>query len=271
MSSVCTPTTLPTNAMTRITRRGSAGWTAEKQPSPNPAWSKGSTSGQLQCHQGDIRELWKWGRKFENQKLASCYSIKTASGAVRDEEEFQRDWQNQRRELELAEVVKRLGEKMLDGDSLLQTNRQDAAHCDHILRSRINLLSSLHLSHVWEKGSLEVQYAWQDDPAKLSDNFGQAVRFTESEKRKLAKEGLTKEFNEKSEEFIMLGILEELSQHELDSCAGPSPYISIQDMLKPDHETTKLRLVIYSNLKCPKTGLSLNDMMMKGPNVLGDI
>ena len=98
-----------------------------------------------------------------------------------------RDWQNQRRELELAEVVKRLGEKMLDGDSLLQTNRQDAAHCDHILRSRINLLSSLHLSHVWEKGSLEVQYAWQDDPAKLFDNFGQAVKITESEKKKLAK------------------------------------------------------------------------------------
>ena len=73
------------------------------------------------------------GEKFENQKLASCYSIKTASGAVRDEEEFQREWQIQRRELELAEVVKRLGEKMLDGDSLLQTNRQDAAHRDHIL------------------------------------------------------------------------------------------------------------------------------------------
>ena len=42
-------------------------------------------------------------------------------------------------------------------------------------------------------------------------------------------------------------------------------------MLKPDDENTRLRLVIYSNLKCPKTGLSLNNMMMKGPNVLGDI
>ena len=96
-------------------------------------------------------------------------------------------------------------------------------------------------SHVWEKGSFEVQYAWQDDPAKLSDNFGQAVRITESEKKKLAKEGLTKEFNEKSEEFITLGILEELSQHELDSCDGPSCYVSIQHMLKPDDENTRLR------------------------------
>ena len=58
------------------------------------------------------------------------------------------------RELELAEVVKRLGEKMLDGDSLLQTNRQDAVHRDHILRSRVNLLSSLNkvCREVWAGG-----------------------------------------------------------------------------------------------------------------------
>ena len=42
-------------------------------------------------------------------------------------------------------------------------------------------------------------------------------------------------------------------------------------MLKPDNKTTRLRLVINSSLKCPKTWLSLNNMMMKGPNVLGDI
>ena len=30
------------------------------------------------------------------------------------------------------------------------------------------------------EGSFQVQYAWQDDPAKLSDNFGQAVRIAES-------------------------------------------------------------------------------------------
>ena len=55
-----------------------------------------------------------WVEKFVNQKLARCYSIKTASGAVRDEEEFQREWQNKRRELKLAEFVKKLGEKMLE-------------------------------------------------------------------------------------------------------------------------------------------------------------
>ena len=39
-----------------------------------------------------------WGEKFANQKLARGYSIKTASGPVRVEKKFQRDWQNQRKE-----------------------------------------------------------------------------------------------------------------------------------------------------------------------------
>ena len=39
-----------------------------------------------------------WGEKFANQKLARGYSIKTASGSVRVDEKFQREWQNQRRE-----------------------------------------------------------------------------------------------------------------------------------------------------------------------------
>ena len=122
-----------------------------------------------------------------------------------------------------------------------------------------------------EKGYFEVQYAWQDDPAKLSNNLGQAVKIAENEEKKLAREGLTKEFNDKFDEFIKLGTLEELSQHEMDSWAGPCHYVSIQHVVKPENKTTRMRLVINSSLKCPKTGLSLNDMMMKGPNVLGNI
>ena len=60
-----------------------------------------------------------WGQKFVSQKITRCYSMKTASEDVRDEDAFQRQWQNRRREKELAEVRKKLGEKMLDGDSVL--------------------------------------------------------------------------------------------------------------------------------------------------------
>ena len=122
-----------------------------------------------------------------------------------------------------------------------------------------------------EKGHFEVQYAWQNDPAKLSNNLGQAVKIAENEEKKLAREGLTEEFNDKFDEFIKLGTLEELSQHEMDSWAGPCHYVSIQHVVKPENKTTRMRLVINSSLRYPKTGLSLNDMMMKGPKVLGDI
>ena len=61
-----------------------------------------------------------------------------------------------------------------------------------------------------EKGYFEVQYAWQDDPAKLSNNLGQAIKIAENEEKKLIKEGLTEEFNEKFDKFIKLGTQEEL-------------------------------------------------------------
>ena len=434
-----------------------------------------------------------WGEKFVKEKLARCYSIRAASEAVRDEEEFQRDWQNQRREAELAEIMKKLGEKLLDGDSVLliiqeiimitgtgrvqrtvitffdpgstcsliltefaerhglegtpvtitigtvngEKERATKLYMVELLTTQgerklvrafgmegiseripyicfhgvkhlfskavqdewkkvtsrpvgaIELLVGAEVAsylpekletqgelvvmksafgsgyavfgshpeikaervkfcedvkmirqkgikvttqysnrvsvsynmadkfmeaeglgvepprrcpdcrgcpkcsfrgqqhteretleyktieqgirHNKEKGHFEVQYAWLDDPAKLSDNSGQAIRIAESEEKKLAKEGLTEEFNQKFDEFIKLGTLEELSQHEMDSWEGPSHYVSIQHVVKPQNKTTRMRLVINSSLKCPKTGLSLNDLMMKGPNVLGDI
>ena len=40
---------------------------------------------------------------------------------------------------------------------------------------------------------------------------------------------------------------------------------------KPNNKSTKMRLVINSSLKCPRTELSLNECMCKGPNVLSDL
>ena len=50
-----------------------------------------------------------------------------------------------------------------------------------------------------------------------------------------------------------LGTLEGLSQHDMDSWVGPSHYVSIQHVVKPENKTTRMRLVINSSLKCPKT------------------
>ena len=127
------------------------------------------------------------------------------------------------------------------------------------------------VKHNSELDRFEVEYAFIDDPAKLSDNIGQVIKIAEAEERKLIKEGLVEEFNEKFEEFIELGTLREISQMEMDQWTGPVHYVPIQHVLRPDSETTRLRLVINSSLRCPRTGLSLNDILAKGPNVLNDV
>ena len=86
-----------------------------------------------------------------------------------------------------------------------------------------------------EKGYFDVAYAWVDDPAKLYHNIRQAIRIAENEERKLAKEGLTGEFNEKFAEFLKLGTIREISQQEMDSWEGPAHYVSIQHVYKPNN------------------------------------
>ena len=45
--------------------------------------------------------------------------------------------------------------------------------------------------------NVKVQYAWQDDPAKLSNNLEQDAKIAEKEEVKLDSEGPTEEFNGK--------------------------------------------------------------------------
>ena len=127
------------------------------------------------------------------------------------------------------------------------------------------------IKHNKERGHFDVAYAWVDDPAKLHDNIGQAIQIAEHEEKKLAREGLTKEFNEKFEEFLNLGTIREISQLEMDTWKGPAHYVSIQHVYKPNNKSTRLRLVINSSLKCRRSGLGLNEVMCKGPNVMNDL
>ena len=65
------------------------------------------------------RRFGGWGQKFVSQKPTRVYSMKSARESLRDDEELKRQFQNQRREKELAEVRQKLGEKLLDGDCVL--------------------------------------------------------------------------------------------------------------------------------------------------------
>ena len=76
-----------------------------------------------------------------------------------------------------------------------------------------------------------MEYAFIDDPAKLSNNIGQVIRIAEAEERKLIRDGLVEEFNKKFEEFIELGMMREISQMEMDQWTGPVHYVPIQHVL----------------------------------------
>jgi hypothetical protein len=120
-------------------------------------------------------------------------------------------------------------------------------------------------------GRFRVQYPFIDDPRKLSNNYRQVVKIAESEEKKLAKEGLTEEANRLFDKMIDVGAVGELTQAEQDLWDGPVHYNSIQHVLDPSSATTPLRLVTNSSLADPKTGISLNSILAKGPKVLNDM
>ena len=120
-------------------------------------------------------------------------------------------------------------------------------------------------------GRFRVNYPFIDDPRKLSNNYRQVVKIAESEERKLAKENLTEEANKLFDKMIDVGAVTELTKSERDLWDGPVHYLSIQHVIDLSSATTPLRLVTNSSLADPVTGISLNSILAKGPNVLNDM
>jgi hypothetical protein len=71
-------------------------------------------------------------------------------------------------------------------------------------------------------------------------------------------------------ETVERGVFRKLSEQELLEYEGPLNYITIVETFKPGpHSTTPIRLCMNSSLKY--AGISLNDILMKGPSALNDI
>ena len=108
------------------------------------------------------------------------------------------------------------------------------------------------------------------DPRELADNYYQVIKIAEFEERKLEKEGRMNEFNELFTKLQELGAVEEISDHELKSWAGPVHYVSLQHVVDESSATTSFRIVSNSSLKTPGNPHSLNSILAKGPNMLTD-
>ena len=143
--------------------------------------------------------------------------------------------------------------------------------------SQITFEELTELTNIESKLVLDVQakkwateYSYKQDPSILQDNYSQAFACMASLERRLVKTKQLESYDEQFLENVERGVFRKVSDEELQAYTGPVNYISIVEAFKEGpHSTTPLRLCMNSSLKYK--GLSLNDILMKGPAALNDI
>ena len=114
------------------------------------------------------------------------------------------------------------------------------------------------------------RYPFVQDPSILKNNFNQAVSCMMSQERRLIRNNMLDSFNQQFADTVERGVFRKLDRGEIDAYAGPVNYVSIVEAFKEDPQaTTPLRLCVNSSLKF--CGVSLNDILVKGPGSINDI
>ena len=110
----------------------------------------------------------------------------------------------------------RLYEELLCSDAREEQSRRDqhqeAAEPEgHGTAATSQSKADVTSRHKGEEENVEVQYAGQDDTAKLSNNLGRDIKIAEKEEEILVKEGLIEEFYGQFNKFTRLATQRELS------------------------------------------------------------
>lgn len=125
----------------------------------------------------------------------------------------------------------------------------------------------LSLDTVEKKWTAE--YPYKTDPSVLCNNFSQALHCMKRLEKRLAGNGKIDDFNAQFKDAVDRGVFEEIDP---DNCnySGPINYITITEAYKDgDGISTPIRLCMNSSMKF--NGVSLNDLLMKGPSSLNNI
>lgn len=116
----------------------------------------------------------------------------------------------------------------------------------------------------------DAAYPWKGDPATLPDNR-RAVEatFLNTEKRLEREPEWKAAYREQIHEMVSRGAAAKLTKEEIDNWKGPKWYISHLIAPNPHSTTTPVRIVWNSSQEF--RGMSLNDLLHKGPDVLNPI
>ena len=110
-------------------------------------------------------------------------------------------------------------------------------------------------------------YPYLRDPIVLKDNYDMVFKILLKRENKLMKdEMLMEKYREQIEDFVNRGVIRKMTNEELENWTGPVRYVDHREVYK-EGSSTPVRIVINSSIK-DKYEHSLNDILMKGPNVL---
>ena len=110
-------------------------------------------------------------------------------------------------------------------------------------------------------------YPYKKDPSILNDNYSMALKVLNRRENKLLKNpSLLAQYSAQIKDFVERGVIRKMTETELKQWKGPIRYVDHREVLK-EGSTTPVRLVINSSFGSGSE-LSLNDILMKGPNVL---
>lgn len=116
----------------------------------------------------------------------------------------------------------------------------------------------------------DAAYPWKGDPAMLPDNrHAVEATFRNTEKHLERESEWKAAYREQINEMVSRGAAAKLTKEELDSWKGPKWYISHLVAPNPHSSTTPVRIVWNSSQEF--LGVSLNNLLHKGPDVLNPI
>ncbi|XP_078384744.1 uncharacterized protein LOC144667213 [Oculina patagonica] len=123
-------------------------------------------------------------------------------------------------------------------------------------------------SRRWIGGRFEVAIPWKGELPSVPDNRGEAEkRLYSLEKSLLKKPEVAQRYKEAMNANIDKGYVRKLETEVVND--GPSWYLPHFPVIREDRETTKVRIVFDSAAK--RKGMSLNDAMLTGPKLQGDV
>ena len=120
-------------------------------------------------------------------------------------------------------------------------------------------------------GIISARYPWKPCVERMVDNSSQALQIQASMERHMVRCGSHTGFVQEMLKAICEGKVRRLEEAEIESWHGPTHYVTVFPVIKPESVSTKTRIVSNSAMRNARAKLSLNECMYAGPNALCEL